>query len=134
VRKHALEFAITSPAESDIWGAEFFAEVLKDKEAINALEAINVQRNNLAHGRKTLPVIEIKKLMRQSLRLDAWAKIPEMDGNLRLTDWAPWVVALSSTAKKTGLFERWQKNVIRYLIPETGEVFKVPRKSVAPAN
>jgi len=44
----------------------------------------------------------------------------ETDGELQLADC------------QAGLFERWQ-NAIRYLIPETGEVFKVPRKA-APAG
>jgi hypothetical protein len=47
-----------------------------------------------------------------------------VDGELRLTDWAPWVS--SKTASQTGLFERWFDNHIRYLVPETGEIFKEP--------
>jgi hypothetical protein len=63
------------------------------------------------------------------LQLDAWEWISDADGELQLGDWSPWVVTLSPTADQIGLFERWQKNTIRYLVPKTGEVFKVPRKS-----
>ena len=35
----------------------------------------------------------------------------------------------STSTSKIGLFERWQKNALRYLVPETGEIFKVPRRS-----
>ena len=31
--------------------------------------------------------------------------------------------------QREGLFERWQKNALRYLVPETGEIFKAPRSS-----
>jgi hypothetical protein len=55
------------------------------------------------------------------LQLDAWEWISDADGELQLGDW--------SRADQIGLFERWQKNTIRYLVPKTGEVFKVPRKS-----
>jgi hypothetical protein len=85
----------------------------------------------LAHGRTSLPLAEIKKLVTQGLQLDAWARISEVDGEFRLADWIPWVATSSATTGQTGIFERWQKNAIRYLIPEPGEVFKVPRKSAA---
>jgi hypothetical protein len=83
----------------------------------------------LAHGRKSLPLAKVEKLVFQSLQLDAWTKISDMDGELRLVDWIPWIMTSSATTGQTGLFERWQKNAIRYLVPETGEIFKVPRKS-----
>jgi hypothetical protein len=65
-------------------------------------------------------------LVYESLQLDAWARISDADGDLRLADWNPWVGTSSTANGQTGLFERWQKNAIRYLVPETGEVFKVP--------
>ena len=129
VREHALKFSALSPDKvKGVWGADFFASVLRNEDSVRALETLNSQRNNLAHGRKSKSVGEIKELMLQSLQLNSWEKIPQTDGELRLTDWIPWVAASSSTTGKTGLFERWQKNAIRYLVPETGEVFKVPRK------
>jgi hypothetical protein len=58
------------------------------------------------------------------------SRIPETDGELRLTDWQPWVGIPPTETNQIGLFERWQKNSLRYLVPETGEVFNVPRQSV----
>jgi len=97
---------------------------------------LNTQRNNLAHGRKGLSAGEIRDMVFQSLQLEAWPTISQTAGELRLADWiprvaVPWVAVPSATTGQTGLFERWQKNEIRYLIPETGVVFKVPRKSAA---
>ena len=129
VREHALKFSTLSPDKlKRVWGADFFASVLRNNASVRALETLNSQRNNLAHGRKSMSVVEINELMLQSLQLKEWEKIPQTDGELHLADWIPWVVASSSATGKTGLFERWQKNAIRYLVPETGEVFKVPRK------
>jgi hypothetical protein len=105
--------------------------VLKDNAAVRALDNVIEQRNNLAHGRKSLPLAKVEKLVFQGLRADAWARISDADGEPRLVDWIPWVMRSSATPSQTGLFERWQKNAIRYLVPETGEVFKVPRKSGA---
>ena len=129
VRGHALKFSALSPDKlKRVWGADFFASVLRNDDSVLALETLNSQRNNLAHGRKSMSVGEIKELMLRSLQLTNWEKIPQTDGELHLADWIPWVDASSSATGKTGLFERWQKNAIRYLVPETGEVFKVPRK------
>jgi hypothetical protein len=38
----------------------------------------------------------------------------------------------SAVSGQMGIFERWQKKAIRYLVPETGEIFKVPRDATAP--
>jgi hypothetical protein len=46
---------------------------------------------------------------------------------LRLADWRPWVGASPTGGGQLGLFERWQKSRLRYLVPETGEIFEVPR-------
>jgi hypothetical protein len=100
---------------------------LKSGSSAQALEIIKDQRNNLAHGKSTLPLADIKRLVIESLKLDDWARIPAMDGGLELADWVPWIVTSPVTSRRTGLFERWQKDVICYLIPDTGEVFKVPR-------
>jgi O-acetyl-ADP-ribose deacetylase (regulator of RNase III) len=131
IREHAMKFAAIPLANMDAWGAKFFATVLKKDAAARALETVNTQRNNLAHGRKGMALAEIRELVIQSLQLSAWANISQTDGELRLADWIPWAVASSAHTGETGLFERWQKNAIRYLVPETGEVFKVPRKAVS---
>jgi hypothetical protein len=134
VRELALKFASALPTKVNVWGAKFFASVMKNESAARALEAVNIQRNNLAHGRKSLPLPEMQKLVVQGLQLDDWARISAVDGELRLADWVPWIVTSSARDRQTGLFERWQKNAIRYLVPETGEVFKLPRASTLSVN
>jgi O-acetyl-ADP-ribose deacetylase (regulator of RNase III) len=129
LRKSVHEFASASPLDEKVWGAKFFAGVLSDKSASSALETINTQRNNIAHGRKTLSLTRITGLVKQSLQLDDWEKISRADGELRLGDWTPWIT-VSPASGLSGLFERWQKNAFRYLVPETGEVFKIPRASL----
>jgi len=100
---------------------------LLDKKSASALEEINHQRNNLAHGRQSLSLAKIKKLVAQGLQLDSWERISETNGELRVLDWRPWVRTSPTQTGQIGLFERWQKNALRYLVPETGEVFKAPR-------
>jgi hypothetical protein len=107
VRELALKFAVALPTKVNVWGVNFFASVMKTEAAARALEAVNTQRNNLAHGRTSLALAEIKKLVVQSLQLDGWARISDADGELRLTDWSPWVVTSSATNGQTGLFEKW---------------------------
>ena len=76
------------------------------------------------------PAAQIEELMLQGLQLNNWEKIPEMDGELQLADWTPWVATSSSPTGLIGLFERWQNKSIRYLVPETGETFTVPHQMV----
>jgi O-acetyl-ADP-ribose deacetylase (regulator of RNase III) len=75
VRELAIKFAVASPAKTSVWGAKCFTSVLRNENAATALEAVNAQRNNLAHGRMSLSLVQIEKLMVQSLQLDAWAAI-----------------------------------------------------------
>ena len=72
---------------------------------------------------------EIKKLVTNGLQLESWKQILETDGEFQVVDWQPWARASSAPNGHIGLFERWQKNAIRYLVPETGEIFKVLRSS-----
>lgn len=131
VRDHARKFSALSPDKlKDAWGASFFASVLQNKDSADALETLTSQRNNLAHGRITKPAAQIEELMLQGLQLNNWEKIPEMDGELQLADWTPWVATSSSPTGLIGLFERWQNKSIRYLVPETGETFTVPHQMV----
>lgn len=130
VREYALKFA-TASGKGEAWGTDFFGSVLTSETSARALEALNTQRNNLAHGRKSLPIREIRELVVRGLQLNGWPNISHEDGELRIADWFPWVVASSATTG-LGLFERWQKNAIRYLVPVSGEVFKVPRKTAEP--
>jgi O-acetyl-ADP-ribose deacetylase (regulator of RNase III) len=51
VREHAMKFAAAPLVNRNAWGVEFFREVLRDNAAVTALETVNGQRNNLAHGR-----------------------------------------------------------------------------------
>jgi O-acetyl-ADP-ribose deacetylase (regulator of RNase III) len=118
-----------STVDDNAWGARFFARVMHDEAAASALGIIVNQRNNLAHGKQSLPLVEIKKHVMKGLQLETWARIPETDGEFQVVDWQPWARASSTTTGQIGLFERWQKNALHYLVPETGEIFKVPRSS-----
>lgn len=123
----AQRLATSSTLRDKSWGARFFAGVVLDKTAKRALAAINEQRNALAHGRKSESIAVITKCVMQGLQLDSWSRIPNADGELRLADWGPWVGTASPGTDQMGLFERWQKNTLRYLVPETGEIFKISR-------
>jgi hypothetical protein len=116
--------------DTSAWGARFFGRVLQDVKSAGALGEIIEQRNNIAHGRQSLPLVKIKKLVGQGLQLEAWEWIPETDGELRLSDWRPWVGTPPTGGGQMGLFERWKKNDLRYLVPETGEIFRAPRQLV----
>ena len=128
VREHALRMANSySKSLGKVWGASFFAEVLTDSSAVRALGTLNEERNNLAHGRVTRPFDEIQSHVNHGLRLFEWERAQDRHGPFRTEEWQPWILALSDNNNAIGLFERWQKSSIRYLVPETGEVFKTPR-------
>ncbi len=129
VRKMACDYAGKTPSEkSSVWGASFFSLVLRDKAALQALEHVNAWRNSIAHGKACPPVAEVRETVARALSLHRWAAIPETDGPLDFGPWAPWVTSLAGAQDEVGLFERWQRNDIRYLVPETGTIVKVPRR------
>jgi hypothetical protein len=106
----ATHLADAEKFDGSTWGARFFQRVLRDVESAGALGDVNHQRNNLAHGKKTLPLAQIKQLVALGLQLEYWERIPETDGELRLDDWRPWVVTPPTAGDHIGLFERWQKD------------------------
>ncbi len=128
-REIAQRLATTATLDDHAWGARFFTRLLRDKAAARALETIVTQRNNVAHGRRSLSLAEIKKLVTRGVQLESWEQIPETDGELRLVEWQPWIGTPLTGTGQIGLFDRWQKNALHYLVPETGEIFKVPRTS-----
>jgi hypothetical protein len=101
-REVAERLAATATIDGKSWGARFFAHLVQDEAAVSALETIISQRNNLAHGRQTLPLDKIKKLVTQGLQLESWEQIQGTDGELRLIDWQPWVRTPSSGTGKNG--------------------------------
>ena len=89
--ENAKHLADTAQLDRSAWGVRFFSRILKDARSARALDAINQQRNNLAHGRQSLPLAKIKKLIAQGLNLELWEQIAETDGKLQLAHWPPWV-------------------------------------------
>jgi O-acetyl-ADP-ribose deacetylase (regulator of RNase III) len=82
--KEAKKLAGSSEINSSTWGACFFRRILQEgTTSVCALDKIIEQRNNLAHGRQSLPLAEIKNLLNQGLELDAWKRIPETDLSTR---------------------------------------------------
>jgi hypothetical protein len=62
-REIARRLATTATLDDHSWGARFFTRLVQDKAAARALETIVTQRNNVAHGRQSRPLAEIKKLV-----------------------------------------------------------------------
>lgn len=120
----ASNLASALPIGTKFWGSQTFATVLKNKQARFAIDTLIAQRNDLAHGRQSKPLATITDLVKKGLRLHDWASISKTEGPFRPDDWSPWIRL--SPRKEVGLFDRWQENWFRYVVPETGEVFKVP--------
>ena len=68
----------------------------------------------------------LDKVLTRELKLESRERIPRTDGELRLTEWRPWVQTSSARSNLIGVFERWQKNTMHCLAPEMGEAFKEP--------
>jgi O-acetyl-ADP-ribose deacetylase (regulator of RNase III) len=61
VREVATRLAASSLIDPKAWGARFFASVFQDVISTRALEAINAQRNDLAHGRQSLSLATARR-------------------------------------------------------------------------
>ena len=108
-RSKARILAVTKMVDDKVWGARFFARVIRDEAAACKLEIINAQRNDLAHGRRSLSLVEIKKHVLKGLQLESWGRIPETDGEFQVLRVAPWARVSSPESGQIGLLERWQK-------------------------
>ena len=120
----ASELASGLPASTKFWGSQIFTEILKNKQARSAMDTLITQRNALAHGRQSKSLSTITDLVKKGLRLHDWASISKTEGPFRPEDWIPWI--RQSSRNQAGLFDRWQGNWLRYVVPETGEIFRVP--------
>jgi O-acetyl-ADP-ribose deacetylase (regulator of RNase III) len=127
VREHALQLANGSIVRRE-WGVSHFSATLRDPVCAKALEEVNSQRNNLAHGRASSPLGTIMESVNRGLRIDEWRHIADEEGPFLPSKWGPWLRGSTSPSEPEGIFERWQKNHIRYLVPDTGMVFKVQRE------
>ncbi|QYM77814.1 macro domain-containing protein [Horticoccus luteus] len=128
--------AASADLDPTIWGARFFAGVISREDCAHALRSVRHERNNLAHGRKSISLGELETNCYVGLQLADWSRIPEMDGSLDLSQWKPWIVRRDSEltgAPREGLLERCQESVLRYVIPETGEMFALPKRINLPA-
>ena len=125
IREHAMRLAKSRTGQSsEFWGNSFFSKLLTDSAVLEKFEILNAQRNNLAHGRTSLPITEIQRYVNEGLRLNEWVRIIDKYGPFQIDEWKPWIVASSEHNGAVGIFERWQKSCVRYLVPETGLVFK----------
>lgn len=133
VREHAIQLA-NKPLIHREWGMSHFATTLRDPIASKALEEVNSQRNNLAHGRASSPLASIVECVSRGLRISEWSRISAEEGPFNASTWRPWLTESHALHTTEGIFERWQKNHIRYLIPDTGMVFKVKRDASTREN
>jgi len=102
-RSKARILATTKMVDDKVWGARFFARVMRDEAAARKLEIINAQRNDLAHGRRSLSLVEIKKHVLKGLQLESWGRIPETDGEFQVLEWQPWARVSSTESGQIGL-------------------------------
>lgn len=126
IRKLALDFAEKPALDTSAWGAEVFRDILKNKIFQDLFENLNVQRNRLAHGKEPCSLKQIEGWVTSIINADLWNRIAGKYGKFCAADWKPWIAGISPATGDFGLFERWRKNFIRYLIPETGQTFIVP--------
>src|ERR1051325_6852327 len=80
------EVLISNLAMYDVrmeYPGRFFAGLIE--AAARELETINAQRNDLAHGRKSLSLVEMKKHVIKGLKLEARARILENHAEFKVS-------------------------------------------------
>jgi hypothetical protein len=136
-RTTARTLAVEAPHQESGW-VPFVAELLRDPAGSVALERINADRNAIAHGRAGRPPAAIRQDLAAFVRAPAWEQLRGMAGTPPTAELRPWVWARAAAAGgdggqagQLGVLDRWNDARHVYLVPGTGETFRVTTAEVA---
>ncbi len=108
---------------SEVPWTNFFSHLLiSDKKRRQSLTRINIDRNNIAHGREGRRYAEIYDDLCDFLNLKEWHHLfLDRPCDVDLNPWTVWFDDINLR----GVFERWRDNKNFYLIPTSGESRKI---------
>lgn len=115
-------------AAADEWTQFLAHRMLHDCETRERLLRINQDRNAIAHGRSFRPADAIREDVEAFVDVSTWKSLRGERGSPDLSLLAPW---LGRSGDRTGILERWSPEHWRYVIPHSGEVFRLPRENGA---
>jgi O-acetyl-ADP-ribose deacetylase (regulator of RNase III) len=133
MRASAIDIVKSHPISDamDSW-TRFFASLIEtDLYGDNCLQRLNTDRNNIAHGREFRSASLIRQDLLDFLHLDEWYKLFTLHGSPDLKHLTPWLAKAPSSEKETskiGILDRWDHKKWTYLVPATGQSFKIPHQ------
>jgi len=136
IREAAAKLAKTPPLGDpvDEWPRFFAKLVRRDCERGRRLEQINVDRNNIAHGRQFRDFEQIHRDVRDLVCLSEWQELAEHAGSPDIEGLTPWIRRTPSTAidpsEQVGILEKWGAKRWAYVVPHTGSTFKISSSEV----
>jgi O-acetyl-ADP-ribose deacetylase (regulator of RNase III) len=126
----------SGPRTDDARWISFVAELLK-QDGIHGhqrLEAINVDRNKLAHHEAHRPYEELRADLEAFLNLPRWKRMTKQFGKPAPLGASPWMVQApveppqgSDNLEQVGCLERWTEKKYYYLNPNSGRQFEIRR-------
>jgi O-acetyl-ADP-ribose deacetylase (regulator of RNase III) len=126
--QHALRLASGIMIENDdeTWGS-FFAEGLtKTVRGERPIARVIADRNAIAHGRKAREYSKILRDVKLFLGAEDWSS-RLLNISPPITLLPPWIIQSPKPDEYEvhGIFDKWFKNSVSYVIPHTGEVFRI---------
>ncbi len=117
------------------WPAYFVKQLRSDMQTGHRLQRIIQDRNNLAHGKAARSPEAIEGDLLGLIDPNGWVITMEQFGIPAEDGLSPWIQPVPNEEKpeggekQFGLLDRWTHNYFEYLVPDTGEMFRLSRRS-----
>jgi O-acetyl-ADP-ribose deacetylase (regulator of RNase III) len=132
LRKRSRELSAKVRASTSFsdWST-FLGKIVFESEATQVVDRLNVDRNAIAHGRNARSVADIRADVAALLHGSEWRALSQRIAPPNHVELSPWLVkrgdggsASKTEAVDIGVFEKWDKEKISYLIPCSGTFFQ----------
>ncbi len=113
-------------SSTDPW-TTFLVNLMTRDSSGQRLQRLNSDRNNIAHGRAFRPPLEIYRDIQEFIQVERWSEQVEQYGAPDMKRLYPWLAEMpdQNQGSRIGMLDKWEQRKWLYLIPTTGQSFKL---------
>lgn len=133
LKSQNLAIRIEKSGNVDGWPTYLAKRVRNDMQTGHRVLRIVQDRNDLAHGRAARDPNEIEEDLVSLIDPIGWAAARKQFGDPGESNLSPWIHAVPMDATDGpggthfGVLDRWTQKHYEYLVPDTGQTFRLPR-------